>query len=114
MTALIVVLSIMGYMSLGLLTARIYLSIEYAESKRLISDDYALAGIMGAFWWLSAIAFVAYLFGVHVLKPIVTPSAAKAARKAELAEAERRNQLARAGELGLPFPVTRWNQDGDW
>lgn len=108
---LIVVLSICGYLGLGLATARVYLAIEYADSKRLVGDDYALAGIMGMFWWLSMIMFGVYLLGVHVLKPLVTPSAAKADEKKRLAEKEQRNELARAGELGLPFPVTRWEYD---
>ena len=111
MTWLIVVLSICGYASLALAACRLYLVRMFAEYRKLDSDDYAFGGTIGAFWPLSLIAFGIYLLGQYALKPAVTPAAAKAQEKAKEAERERRNELARAGELGLPYPISRYDYE---
>lgn len=111
MTWLIVVLSICGYTALALTACRVCLATMFEEYHRLDSDDYALGGVVGGFWPIALITFSIYLFGRYVLKPAVTPAKARAAEKAKEAERERRNELARAGELGLPYPISRYDYE---
>lgn len=116
-TWLIVVLSILGYFGLALLTIRIALTIAYGEFKRLTDDDWGLSVLMGIFWPVTWVAFGAMQIGIHLLKPAVKPAALRRVQKKEqeqkAAEEDKQNALARAGELGLPFPVTRYDPTSD-